>query len=132
MSFVLDTNICSAHLRRPSGLMHRFVQHSGRLAIPTIVLAELYAMAFLREDPYPLLARIAEFLRDVEVLPFDEACARKFGELRGQLRRKGIAVNPVDLLIAAVALVHDRILVTNNTADFQFVPNLQLADWLTT
>jgi tRNA(fMet)-specific endonuclease VapC len=29
MSFVLDTDICSAHIRRPSGLLHRFVQHSG-------------------------------------------------------------------------------------------------------
>ena len=29
MSFLLDTNILSAHLRRPAGLVHRFVQHSG-------------------------------------------------------------------------------------------------------
>jgi hypothetical protein len=40
MSFLLDTDTCSAHLKRPSGLMHRFVQHSGGLFIPTIVLGE--------------------------------------------------------------------------------------------
>ena len=34
MSFLLDTDTCSFHLKRPSGLMHRFVQHSGRLYIP--------------------------------------------------------------------------------------------------
>jgi hypothetical protein len=31
MSFLLDSDICSAHLRRPGALFHRFMQHSGRL-----------------------------------------------------------------------------------------------------
>lgn len=31
MSFLLDTDTLSAHLRRPSGLAHRFFQFSGRL-----------------------------------------------------------------------------------------------------
>ncbi len=30
MSFLLDTNTCSAHFRRPSGLAHRFMQHSRK------------------------------------------------------------------------------------------------------
>ncbi len=34
MSFLLDTNICSAHFRRPAGLSHQFIQYSGRLFIP--------------------------------------------------------------------------------------------------
>ena len=42
MTHLLDTNILSAHLRRPSGLQHRFVQHAGRLYTSTIALAELY------------------------------------------------------------------------------------------
>jgi hypothetical protein len=41
MSCLLDINICSAHIRRPGGIAHRFVQHPGRLWMPTIVLAEL-------------------------------------------------------------------------------------------
>jgi tRNA(fMet)-specific endonuclease VapC len=42
VSFLLDTDICSAHLKRSFGLMHRFVLHSGGLHTPTIVLGELY------------------------------------------------------------------------------------------
>ncbi|MGI6416460.1 MAG: hypothetical protein ACOX1P_12390 [Thermoguttaceae bacterium] len=30
MSFLLDTNICSAHLKRPGGLAHRMMQHTGK------------------------------------------------------------------------------------------------------
>ena len=45
MSFLLDTNILSAHLRRPSGLAHRFIQYSGGLYTSSIALAELFVSA---------------------------------------------------------------------------------------
>jgi hypothetical protein len=34
-------------------------------------------------------------------------------------------------MIASIALVHDLTMVTHNTADFQSIPGLRLADWLT-
>jgi tRNA(fMet)-specific endonuclease VapC len=131
MSYLLDTNIVSAHLRRPSGLTHRFIQHSGRLSIPTLVLAELYAWAHGRDDPTPVLDKILHLLDDVELLGFEQESAERFGIIQTRLLRRGITVNPVDLMIAAVALVHDLTLVTNNTKDFQNIPGLRLEDWLT-
>jgi tRNA(fMet)-specific endonuclease VapC len=130
MTFLLDTDICSAHLRRPAGLAHRFIQYSGRLAVPTIVLAELYAGAYHRPDPAPLLERIEDLLQDLQVLYFDELCARQFGMVRGSLLRQGLSFASVDLMIAAVALVHDLTLVTHNTPDYRNVPGLRLDDWL--
>jgi tRNA(fMet)-specific endonuclease VapC len=131
MSFLLDTNICSEHLRRPSGLSHRFIQHAGRLCIPTIVLGELLAWAYQRSNPDSLLRSIADLRAEVELLVYDEPSAEQFGRLRGILKRQGVAVNVPDLMIAAVALVHDLTLVTHNTADFQRVPGLRLVDWFT-
>ena len=131
MSYLLDTNICSAHIRRPAGLAHRFIQHSGRLAIPTIVLGELYAGAYMLPNPTKILTGINDLLDDVTVLPFDSDCAEEFGKLRGVLKQQGLAVNPIDLQIAAVALTHNLTLVTNNAKDFQNIPGLTLEDWLT-
>jgi tRNA(fMet)-specific endonuclease VapC len=131
MSFLLDTDICSAHLKRPAGLMHRFVQHSGRLFIPTIVPAELYVWAYRRPDPVPIVKRIdADLLVDVVLLDFDAACAEQFGRTRANLLRQGISVPTADLMIASVALVHELTLVTHNTADFRNIPGLLLDDWL--
>lgn len=131
MSFLLDTNICSAHFRRPTGLAHRFMQHSGRLFIPTIVLGELFAWAYRRDDPKPLLKFInSDLLHDVTVLDFDASCAEEYGRRRGQLLRQGKPVGEPDVMIAAVALVHSLTLVTHNTADFQHIPGLPVDDWL--
>jgi tRNA(fMet)-specific endonuclease VapC len=132
MSFLLDTDTCSVHLKRPSGLMHRFVQHSGGLAIPTIVLGELYAWAYQRHNPIPLVQQIEnDLLADVSVLDYDSDCARTFGTVRGQLLQQGISVNRVDLMIAAVALAYNFTLVTHNTADYNRIPGLRLDDWIT-
>jgi tRNA(fMet)-specific endonuclease VapC len=130
MSFLLDTNICSAHFRQKAGLTHRFLQYSGRLFIPSIALGELFAGAYHAVDPAPLLLKINQLLEDTAVLPFDQSCAEQFGKIRGLLLRRGISVNSTDLMIASIAIVHDLILVTNNTADFRNIPDLRLENWL--
>jgi tRNA(fMet)-specific endonuclease VapC len=45
VNFLIDTDICSAHMRRPAKLAHRFFLHAGRIAVSTVTLAELYAGA---------------------------------------------------------------------------------------
>ena len=130
MTHLLDTNICSAHFRRPGGLAHRFIQYGGGLFVPTVVLGELYTGAYQVGNPAPLLQKIADLLGDVQVLDFDHACAEKFGMVRGSLLQQGISVPTADMMIAAMALLHTLTLVTNNTGDFQRIPGLRLDDWL--
>ena len=130
MSYLLDTDICSAHMRRPSSLAHRFIQHGGRLFLSTVTLAELYSGAFAVPSPKRLLDGISELLSDVQVLEFESSCAHEFGKVRGALLQQGIIVPTADLMIAATALVHDLTLVTHNTADFRHIPGLRPDDWL--
>ena len=131
MSFLLDTDTCSAHLKRPAGLSHRFIQHSGRLHLPAIGLGELYTWAYHRSNPAPVIQAIENnLLPTVTVLDFDSDAAKQFGQLRGQLLRQGISVSRMDLMIAAIALVHNLTLVTHNTADYRHVPGIRLDDWL--
>ena len=131
MNFLLDTDICSAHMRRPAKLAHRFIQHTGQLAVSAITLAELYAGAYKHSQVNRLLALIADLLQEVQLIDFDALCAEKFGQVRGSLLQQGIVVPTADLMIASVALVHNLTLVTHNTADFQNVPGVRLDDWLT-
>jgi tRNA(fMet)-specific endonuclease VapC len=130
MTHLVDTDTCSAHMRRPAGLAHRFFQYAGGLAISSVTLAELYAGAYHRSQPARWLALIADLLQDVAILDFDAVCAEQFGRVRGPLLRQGIQVATADLMIASTALVHNLTLVTHNTSDYQNVPGLRLDDWL--
>jgi tRNA(fMet)-specific endonuclease VapC len=131
MSYLLDTNILSAHLRRPSGLQHRFIQHSGKLYTSSVALAELYDWAYRRPDPATALAAVDKMLLyEVATIEFDNDCAKECGRIRAELRRQGLGVAALDILIASVALSFDLTLVTHNTQDFQHVPGLRLEDWL--
>ncbi len=130
MSFLLDTDICSAHMRRPAKLAHRFIQYTGQVAISAVTLAELYAGAYKHSQVARLVALINDLLQEVHIPDFDSLCAEKFGQVRGSLLQKGISVATTDLMIASAALVHNLTLVTHNTADFQSIPGLRLDDWL--
>lgn len=67
-------------------------------------------------------------------LPFDAACARRFGQIAGELRNSGSKsrARAFDALIAATALVYDLPLFTSNTADFVGISNLVLVEVSTT
>jgi tRNA(fMet)-specific endonuclease VapC len=131
VSFLLDSDICSAYLRRPGPLFARFMQYGGRLWISTITLSDLYTWAYKQDDPTQILDKVHDFVRDLQQLPFDTTCAMALGKLRGTLLRQGISVSPVDLMIGSIALVHNLTLVTHNTTDFRNIPGLLLDDWLT-
>lgn len=130
MTHLLDTNICSAHMRRPGGLAHRFFQHAGGIALSTVVLAELHSGAYKHPQPARLLSLIADLLQEVIVIDFDSACAHQFGKVQGDLLQQGVVVPEADLMIASAALLYNLTLVTHNTADFRNIPGLRLEDWL--
>jgi tRNA(fMet)-specific endonuclease VapC len=130
MTHLLDTDICSAHMKRPGGLSHRFFQYSGGLVISSVKLGELFAGAYKLTQPMKLLSGIADLLQDVAVLDFDSIVAEQFGKLRGGLLQKGISVATADLMIASTALSYNLTLVTHTTVDYQHIPGLRLDDWL--
>jgi tRNA(fMet)-specific endonuclease VapC len=91
MNFLLDTDTCSAHMRRPAKLAHRFIQYTGQVAISSVTLAELYAGAYKHSQMSRLLSLIADLLQEVQVIDFDSACAERFGQVRGTLQRQGMS-----------------------------------------
>lgn len=52
------------------------------------------------------------------VLPVDDAVATQWGNLQGELDRRGQRLPLIDAFVAAVALVHGLTVVTRNDRDF--------------
>lgn len=130
MSFLLDSDICSAYMKG-NGVVHtRFIQYGGGLRISVATLGELTTWTLRAQAPPRRVQGLKDLLRDVEVLDATPKIARKFGEIEATLLDGGFSVSEFDLLIASPALVHGLTLVTHNVQDFRHIPGLQIWDWL--
>lgn len=131
MRYMLDTNICSYVLReRPPSVRKRFERAgAGNLAISTVVLAELYFGAARHPKGAAIRREIDDFASRLDVLPWDEAAADHYGEVRASLERKGTPIGAMDLMIAAHARSIGATLVTNDTSHFSKVSGMKLANW---
>ncbi len=66
----------------------------------------------------------------LKILPFDEAAANRFGQLKADLKRQGKILLDADLMIAAIALTNQLVLVTNNVKHFERIPELVIENWV--
>ncbi len=73
----------------------------------------------------PILYQSLENFRKINVVAFDEDCAKIFQDLKSQK----IRIGTMDLKIASIALSRKAILVSRNLKDFENVPNLVVKDW---
>jgi tRNA(fMet)-specific endonuclease VapC len=94
-----------------------------------VVVAELLLGALRSARPQANRAQVDAFVRGLVSLPFDDAAAERFAEIRADLEARGLPIGPYDMQIAAIALMHRLTLVTNNTAEFRRVTGLTLEDW---
>ncbi|MBL8793523.1 MAG: type II toxin-antitoxin system VapC family toxin [Planctomycetia bacterium] len=130
MSFLLDTDVCSAYLKGEPKVQARFLQYLGRLHISTITLGELFTWAKRAKALPKRLQGLLDLLNDVDLLTADGNIAEKFGDIRATLLDAGLGAPSLDMVNAATALVHGLTLVTHNVADYANVPGLIVVDWL--
>jgi tRNA(fMet)-specific endonuclease VapC len=73
---------------------------------------------------------IDELVSWVTVLDFGHAAGALFGRIKAELRQSGKPINDSDLFIAATAISHDLVLVTNNLRHFERIPFLRIENWV--
>jgi tRNA(fMet)-specific endonuclease VapC len=134
VSYLLDTDTCSAHLKQKGPVTNRFLQYTGRLHISVITWGELLTWARRAQAPPQRLQAVEDLAKDVTLLEIGEEIgeeiARRFGGLRAELLDIGRPTPEMDLWIAATALVHGLTVVTHNARDFAHIPGLPVEDWL--
>lgn len=94
----------------------------------SIVLTELLVGA-IRTGESKSIDAVNELATRVQILGFDERCARICASADAELIARGQRIGTHDIQIAATALAYGLTLVTHNTAEFSRVSNLQIADW---
>jgi len=118
---LLDSDILIDAIRgRNFAAFRAAVESRHQLAISAVTLGEIYAGVRPAEEE-----RTDELLSKLECYPVTAAIGRHAGELLNIWRVRGRTFHLTDMLIAATALVHGMMLMTNNRKDFE-VPGVQL------
>ena len=130
MSFLLDTDICSAYLKNNQMVVSKVMLHVGGLHVSVITVGELLTWARRAKAPPSRIRGVRDLLAASTVHEVDFSIADKFGELRANLLDQEITIGEMDLLNGAVALVHSLTMVTHNKKDYANIPGLTLEDWM--
>jgi tRNA(fMet)-specific endonuclease VapC len=130
LKYLLDTNICIYIINeRPQHVLRRFLTEKiGDIGISSISAAEL-AYKVAKSGSAKNQQALAKFLSPLEISSFGEDAFWQYGTLRALLESLGTPIGSLDTLIAAHALALGATLVTNNTREFERVPNLHLENW---
>lgn len=131
MIYMLDTNICIfAIKKRPENVLNHLKSHKpSEICISSITYGELCHGVEKSQARERNLLALTLLLSSISILPFDEAAALEYGEVRANLERKGIPIGPLDTQIAAHAKCLGLTLVTNNMREFIRVEGLLVEDW---
>ena len=127
--YMLDTNTVSHLVKSHPRVTQNLVDVPiASLSISSITEGELLFGLAKRPEAKKLHLIVREFLRYVDVLPWNSQVAGDYGLIRAELEKQGKIITPLDLLIAAHALSIKAILVTNDRA-FSQIPQLIIEDW---
>ena len=125
--FLLDTNVViglfsgdPSVLEQLAGAMH--------VAVPCIVLGELYYGARNSSRVLENTARIQELQKTVPALACDAATARHYGEIKFALKTSGTPIPENDIWIAALAQQHNLKLASRDQ-HFTRIPSLDVVTW---
>ena len=124
---LLDTNIAIA-LLADEAVVKSNLAKTDEVFVSSIALGELYFGAWKSGRPRANLDRIEEFAVNCIVLGCDTDTARRYGEVKNDLRVKGRPLPENDIWIAAIALQHDLTLITRD-GHFNEVDNLKVEIW---
>jgi len=102
---------------------------TGNIRIPSVVAAELLYGAEKSARREQNLSIFKSFLSIYEIVPFDKNAAEHYARIRFELEREGTPIGSNDIIIAATAISHGGVIVTNNIGEFSRVEGLVVEDW---
>ncbi len=127
ISYLLDTSVIIDYLRGKETAVQLLDNLEEEFSSSYICMSEIYEGVYRVNNPKEIVKEVTKFFTSLSgIYGVDEGIAKKFGEIRADLKRKGTLIEDLDLLIAATCLVYDLTLITFNQKHFSRIANLKL------
>ncbi|MCH8290959.1 type II toxin-antitoxin system VapC family toxin [Candidatus Poribacteria bacterium] len=129
--YLLDSNMISAYLKNIVRVVDKFDEiwyKKEPMFIDGIIYYEIKG-GLLHVNATAKLRQFYQLLQRITILWLNQDVADKASEIYSNLRRSGRTIPDTDVLIAATALAHNLILVTDDS-HFQRVEDITVENWL--
>ena len=126
---LMDTNVCIRILRGREDAVRAFSENAGDVALPFMVLGELYYGAARSSDPESGKELVDRFAKALPVVESSNSIMARFGMEKARLAAAGTPVEDADVLIAATALECGGRIATGNVRHFSRFENLEVLAW---
>jgi len=132
MDYLLDTNIVSAFINNFGDIQSQIHQISGdgKEAFISIITHYEIRRGLLAVKAVRKMKVFERFCRRVRILfPDAVEISEKAAEIHTDLKKQGCPIPDNDILIAATALCHKLILVTDDKY-FRYIRDIKVENWL--
>lgn len=131
MKYLLDTNTIIYWWKGNTNIEKRILKVGiNNVAVPYIVISELYFGAYNSQRVAENIQKINEFVQAVNIINSNTSMMKTFGAIKSKLRAEGKIIDDADLYIASAAMEYELILVSNNTKHFQNIQELMIDNWV--
>ena len=129
---ILDTNfIIDLMNNEPKTLVktEELLDNGESILVTSLSIFELFTGMSMSNKPEIEKNKINRIIENQTILNFDKDAAELSGELNGQLRKNGQAIESVDTMIAGIALLKKEKLMTRNIKHFSRIKNLEIESY---
>lgn len=127
----LDTNIITAFLKNDLNVLTKVSEYLDAFDCLSINIISYYEIlrGLIDLGNRKKLKEFDEFIEENELISIRKGTIQKAAEIYAYLKKRGNLIEDADILIAAIALVENLVLVTDNVRHFERVDGLQIENW---
>jgi len=130
MIYMLDTDTCSYIIKgNNENVKQNLIAHQKSYVCTSAITKAELMFGAVKKNSEKITNKVKDFLRMIDIMPFDASTADIYAVLRSGLENSGTVIGNMDLLIAACAIANNAILVTNNIKHFSKISDLEIQNW---
>jgi predicted nucleic acid-binding protein len=130
--YILDSGIVTDLINRRQGVHIKAAEafkQGHHLGVGTPVVGEFLAGLESSSSRDRNVARFERLLSRLTIWPYDELAAREYARIASDLRRRGIAIQQIDMQTAALAFGLGNCVVVSKDTDFKEIKGLAVENW---